>query len=90
MRIGIRQLKDGELSRAVRRASHGEEVVITDHGRPVARIVPYSPSALPVRVLQLAADGRLELRAPLLGESNPVAMSPGRGTAVDYVREQRR
>lgn len=33
------------LSRLVARAEHGEETVITRHGRPVARIVPMPPRA---------------------------------------------
>ena len=90
MRIGIRQLKDGELSRAVRRASHGEEVVITDHGRPVARIVPFATGGLPERIERLVAEGRLEVRTPLLDGVVPVALSPGDKTMVDYVAEQRR
>lgn len=90
MRIGIRQLKDGELSRAVRRASQGEEVVITDHGRPVARIVPFASDVLPERIRQLASDGRLEIRTGRFDALRPVALSPGKKTMVDYVREQRR
>ncbi|GIG41698.1 type II toxin-antitoxin system Phd/YefM family antitoxin [Cellulomonas phragmiteti] len=34
------------LSRLVARAEHGEETVITRHGRPVARIVPMPPRPL--------------------------------------------
>jgi len=90
MRLGIRQLKDGELSRAVRRASQGEEVVITDHGRPVARIVPFASDTLPERVRQLVSQGGMEVRTPILDDIEPVALSPGTKTMVDYVREQRR
>ena len=39
MDVGIRELR-ADLSRWVRRVSEGEEVVVTDHGRPVARLVP--------------------------------------------------
>lgn len=89
MRYGIRQLKDGNLSRAVHRASQGEEIVITDHGRPVAKIVPYLARPLPPGVAELVASGRMELRVPLLADISPVAMSPGSKSAVDYVKEQR-
>ncbi len=39
MEIGIRQLRDG-LSRFLQRVKAGEEITITEHGRPIARIVP--------------------------------------------------
>lgn len=41
MAVGIRELK-GNLSAYVKRATAGEEIVVTDHGRPVARLVPYA------------------------------------------------
>ncbi|MGD8202249.1 type II toxin-antitoxin system Phd/YefM family antitoxin [Ornithinimicrobium sp. W1679] len=37
--IGIRELKQN-ASAAVARAAAGEVLVVTDHGRPVARLVP--------------------------------------------------
>jgi len=37
--VGIRELK-GHLSEYLRRVRAGETVLMTDHGRPVARIVP--------------------------------------------------
>ncbi len=40
MSIGIRDLK-ANLSEYVARAAHGEEIVVTDRNRPVARLVPY-------------------------------------------------
>ncbi len=39
MVVGIRELRD-QLSKWVARARKGEEVVITDRGKPVARLVP--------------------------------------------------
>ncbi len=39
MEVGIRELRD-QLSKWVARARKGEEVVITDRGKPVARLVP--------------------------------------------------
>jgi prevent-host-death family protein len=40
MSVGIRELKS-KLSDYVGRAAAGEEIVVTDRNRPVARIVPY-------------------------------------------------
>ncbi|MHB8589557.1 MAG: type II toxin-antitoxin system Phd/YefM family antitoxin [Candidatus Dormibacteraceae bacterium] len=42
--IGVRQLREG-LSKALRRVRAGEILEITDHGRPVARIVPLASFA---------------------------------------------
>lgn len=38
--LGIRELRDG-LSRHIASVREGEEIIVTDHGRPVARITPY-------------------------------------------------
>jgi prevent-host-death family protein len=41
MNVGIRELK-AHLSEYVARAAGGEEVVVTDRSRPVARLVPFA------------------------------------------------
>jgi prevent-host-death family protein len=51
MQVNIYAAKT-QLSRLVDRASAGEEVVITRHGRPIARLVPVGP-AKPARKLGL-------------------------------------
>lgn len=38
--IGIRELRDG-LSRHLADVREGGEIIVTDHGTPIARIVPY-------------------------------------------------
>jgi len=37
--IGIRELRDG-LSRHLAEVRAGSEIIVTDHGTPIARIVP--------------------------------------------------
>jgi len=37
--VGIRELRAG-LSRYVARVKDGEEIVVTEHGKPVAKLVP--------------------------------------------------
>jgi len=39
--VGIKELK-AKLSNYVDKASHGEKIIITDHGKEVALIVPIS------------------------------------------------
>lgn len=41
MSVGVRELK-ANLSEHLARAARGEEVVVTDRNRPIARLVPYS------------------------------------------------
>ena len=43
-----------QLSELIDRAESGEEVVITRHGRPVARVVPATPVKQPVPLERLA------------------------------------
>ena len=45
MNIGVREAKI-ELSKLIKAALHGEKVVITNHGRPLVRLVPESPAAV--------------------------------------------
>ena len=41
--IGIRELRDG-LSRHLAEVREGGEIIVTDHGKPIARIVPFGIS----------------------------------------------
>ncbi|MGC2191960.1 MAG: type II toxin-antitoxin system prevent-host-death family antitoxin [Candidatus Dormiibacterota bacterium] len=90
MEYGIRQLKDGNLSGAIRRARQGEEIVVTDRGRPVAKIVPYSHRQLPATVAGLIASRRMELRIPIFEGVSPIPLSPGSKSPGEYVKDQRR
>jgi len=38
--VGIRELRDG-LSRHLERVKAGNTLTVTEHGRPIARVVPY-------------------------------------------------
>jgi prevent-host-death family protein len=67
--IGVRELRQ-QASRYLREVERGDAIEVTDHGRPVARLVPIPRST---RVDALLATGRispsagdpLELGAPL-------------------------
>ncbi len=45
MNVGIRELK-AKLSEFVGRAAAGEEIVVTDRGVPVIRLVPFADNTL--------------------------------------------
>lgn len=75
--VGIREAKIN-LSRILRRVRHGAEVVITDRGKPVGRIVPLREEILDLKALvgdlesrgllaEKAAGGRLHPPLPLRG-----------------------
>jgi prevent-host-death family protein len=54
--VGVRELKD-HLSRYLAQANAGAEIVVTDHGRPIARLMPIDERA---RMLQeLVARGEI-------------------------------
>jgi prevent-host-death family protein len=54
--VGARELRSN-LASFLERASRGEEFVVTEHGKPIARVVPVDPSELVLA--RLAAEGRL-------------------------------
>lgn len=56
--IGVRKLK-ATLSEVLRAAQAGESVRVTNHGKPVADIVPPQPASMEDRLNELAAQGRL-------------------------------
>jgi prevent-host-death family protein len=82
--VGVRALRD-ELSRHLAEVRKGHTVTVTDHGRPIARIVPVEGlSALE----RLVAEGRVR---PATRRKQP-APTPVRvsSTVSDLVADQRR
>ncbi len=82
--IGIRELRDG-LSRHLAAVQEGDEIVVTDHGKPIARILPYGEES--------PLDGLIRLgvarppRAPRAPLPEPIKAD---GTVSDLIKEQRR
>jgi len=62
--VGIRELKNG-LTQYLRRTKQGEEVIITERGKPIALIQPIRsvehPVSLEARLAKLAAQGFVTL-----------------------------
>lgn len=84
-RVGVRELKD-QLSRYLSLVRSGAEVIVTDHGRPIARLIPIGERAGVLE--ELVARG--EVSAPGRGgrsRPNPIA---ARGAISDLVADQRR
>lgn len=83
--VGIRALR-ADLSRWLRRVEAGEEITITDRGRPVARITPANGRS---KLDELVAAGVVEpAPRPWRGPLPPLLET--RGTVSDLVKEQRR
>ena len=91
MRAGVAQLKAG-LSRYLERVKAGQEVLVTDRGRPVAKLVPIAVDARRgsrrERLVRegLLLPGRGRVRASLL---RPPSEGPGR-SVLDALIEERR
>jgi prevent-host-death family protein len=82
--VGVRELRDG-LSRHLAEVRSGRILTVTDHGRPIARIVPVGR---PTRLEQLRAEGRVQ-RARRRKQRAPTPVTSA-GTVSDLVGEQRR
>jgi len=84
MDVGIRDLRAG-LSRYVERVKQGEEIVVTEHGRPVARLLPMNGERKIDRLIREGVVIPARSRTGWLPE--PIKT---KGTVSDIVIEQRR
>ncbi|MEW6154551.1 MAG: type II toxin-antitoxin system prevent-host-death family antitoxin [Actinomycetota bacterium] len=84
--VGIRDLKNN-LSRYIDRVRAGEEVVVTDRGRPVARLSPVDSSTDRLGALVAAGVVRAPSRAT---RSRPRPRIVAKGAVSDLVADQRR
>jgi prevent-host-death family protein len=84
--VGIRDLKNG-LSKYIERVRAGEEVIVTDRGRPVARLSSVDEPT--DRLADLVAAG---LVRPPAGKRRQRAQRriAGKGSVSDLVAAQRR
>jgi prevent-host-death family protein len=87
MDVAVSALR-ADLSNWIERVRAGEEVVVTERGTPVARLLPVESASLLERLL---AEGVL---AKPLSTNRPTAHNirriKARGSAADAVSEQRR
>jgi len=82
--IGVRELRD-TLSRQLAEVQAGHIITVTDHGRPIARIVPIG---VPTKLEQLIADGKVTPATVRKGpRPQPVSAA---GTVSDLIDQQRR
>ena len=86
-KVGIRELK-AKLSEYVRDVKMGATIVVTEHGRRVARIVPEALS-LNERLDTLRNAGTILWSGRRLGAGKPGVRVRGRRTVADIVVENR-
>lgn len=85
MEVGVRELR-GQLSDYLARVRGGQEIVITERGMAVARIVPITGG----RTLDKAVADGLVSPAPERARTRPNRRTSSRGQVSDLVAEQRR
>ena len=89
--VGVRDLKNG-LSRYLTSVKQGEDVVITERGRPVAKLVkmPESGPSIKERLAQLAAEGFLTLPEKPLRSRVPQPLKvPGKPLSQIVIEDRR-
>ncbi len=85
--IGIRDLK-ARLSECVRDVKAGGTVVVTEHGRPVARIIP-EPRPIGDRLRAMAKAGEIVWNGDAYRPEVPLARVKGTRTVSDLIVEER-
>ena len=84
MEVGVRELRDN-LSRYLERVRAGEEVVVTDRGHAIARVLPIGSERALDRLI--ASGVVTQARNPKRRTGLPIKT---KGTVSDLVAEQRR
>jgi prevent-host-death family protein len=75
--VNVAELKD-QLSKYLKFAKAGEEVVIRDRNLPVAKLVPFSTEGADEQELKLVAAGKLRLPKVRLDVKQLLKISTGR------------
>jgi prevent-host-death family protein len=85
-RVGVRELRQN-LSVYLRRVKQGESLDVTEHGRPVARLMPASAAS---HWEQMVADGRITpAKARLEDLPPPPEAAPGAPTLTEVLLQMR-
>lgn len=93
MQVSIQKMKNG-LSKYLKLVQMGQDVVITDRGRPVARLTlvagtPEQTEAEAIKRIRALPWVRPGQGGKLKGAKNPIRWKPGDKLASDIVIEDR-
>lgn len=86
MEIGVRALRD-RLSRHLESVKAGQTIVVTEHGQPIAKIVPMNGQSVLDRLI---AEGRVTPAKSSTGELPPPIKLKDGATVSDIVIELRK
>ncbi len=88
--VGIRDAKM-HLSKYLKLVQKGTEVIITDRGRPVGKIVPIKAVDLPIedRIKRMEDQGLIEKRSRKIRRSIPSPIPLAEGIAQNLLQEDR-
>ena len=89
-RVGIREAKI-HLSKLLEDVKQGKEIIITNHGKPVGRIIPVHQRSLTLaeRVSQLEREGIIDPRAKKEESWLPTPLPLPDEIAQKYLQEDR-
>ncbi len=85
--VGVRDLKT-QLSKYLHHVKAGETVIITEHGRPIGRIVP-EPESIEDRLRQLVANGEIFWNGQRLSDIDPAGANKSDTLLSDIVSDLR-
>ncbi len=85
--VGIRELK-ARLSECVREVKRGATIVVTEHGRRVARLVPEGAS-IDERLSTLKESGSILWSGHRLGRREPAVRAKTKTTVAELLVENR-
>ncbi len=88
--VGIRDAKM-HLSKYLKLVQKGTEVIITDRGRPVGKIVPIKAVDLPLedRIKRMEDQGLIEKRSRKIRRGIPPPVPLAEGHAQNFLQEDR-
>lgn len=85
--IGVRQLKS-HLSRYLKAVKAGRTVLITEHGKPVGRIVP-AAQPIEVRLMSISKTGLIAWNGRKFPVISPMVRRRGKRAVADLLVENR-
>jgi prevent-host-death family protein len=86
MEVGIRDLRN-HLSKYLAGVAQGDELVVTDHGQAVARILPVE---VPRPIDRLVAEGLVHPAIRVVPDRGPLGGSKRNSPSADSSADQRR
>lgn len=88
--LGIREVKTN-LSQVLKRVKKGQEVIITDRGKPIGKIVSFYSNNLSLedRIRSLEDQGLLDPLPEKHGKRLPPPLPVPKGLAQKYLQEGR-